>query len=185
LRDDILTALASREALKSHDYEERVAALRSQMDRIGTEKLLQQRDVRQKVSELLEKQDLLAQRQERFGPFSSRLMQTQITTRAVPLPTPRPAYRAEVRLREDTEPQTFRASAYASEGRLDVPWPLRTSQDDVFSGPRIEATDEADLHSFLPLEQSLEDVKQKQLEQVSALTAQAYLAADSIENVLE
>lgn len=182
LSDDILSALAARQAQGAHEYEDRMAALRSQLDRLGTDKLLQQRDVEQKVGELLEKQDLLAQRQERFNPLSSRLAPAASTNpsksqdKSVPIPTPRPDFRAtseEPNAAQEPEIQGF---AYAPEHKLNVPWPLRTGRTDI--KPAAAENTES-------IEHSLQNVEKNQLNQVETLTTQAYLAAETIQELLE
>ena len=182
LRDDILSALS---APRIYAYEDRVAALRSQVDRIGTESLLQQRDVRQKVGELLVKQDLLAQRQERLEPLMSRTATPPpaAVNKNLPIPTPRPAQRqAAIRTSDALATEAIGRAAYAPESKVEIPWPLRSSTPDMMQEiePNRISPDE---HSSL--EQSLLEVERKQLAQIETLTTQVYVTTEAIEEVLD
>jgi murein DD-endopeptidase MepM/ murein hydrolase activator NlpD len=179
LRDDILGALAARQR---YEYEDRVAALRSQVDRLGTENILQHRDVREKVGELLEKQYLIAQRQERLEPLLARHSGPPAVTNSLPLPTPRPDF-GQIVTSVPSEGVSG-PSAYAPEPRSDFQWPLREGQ------PVIKAREPDDSGPALPdkpatLGLSLEDMERIQLSQLETLTAGAYVTALTIEEALE
>lgn len=61
-RDDVLTGLIGRQASMQFAYEDRIAELRSQIDRITSRQLLDQEQFDQKVQALLRRQQLLEQR---------------------------------------------------------------------------------------------------------------------------
>ncbi|MCI5073920.1 M23 family metallopeptidase [Oricola sp.] len=69
LRDDILNAAIARQARMQHAYEDRIAALRSQVDRITSYRLLDQQLMETKVAELLDRQSMLADRSGRLAPL--------------------------------------------------------------------------------------------------------------------
>ncbi len=56
LRDDLIGATMARQARMQHEYEDRIAALRAQVDRITSRQLLDQQVVEDKVEKLLEQQ---------------------------------------------------------------------------------------------------------------------------------
>lgn len=189
LSNDIHSALSNQRALEVHEYEARLVSLRSQLDRLNTDKSLQQRDVEQKVGELLLKQELLTERQERLNPPSGRISRTESNRSApvvkqiqqlekLPIPTPRPDNHA-LNARMINVPE-IRGHAYASVQKLDVPWPLRTSRTDLAPAPTT-----APAVAALGLSDTLEQVEQNQLRQIETLTEQAYIAAETIQEVLE
>lgn len=69
LRDDVLNAAVARQARMQYAYEDRIAALRSQVDRITSYRLLDQQIMETKVAELLTRQSVLANRSGRLAPL--------------------------------------------------------------------------------------------------------------------
>ncbi len=61
-RDDVLTRLIGRQAQMQFAYEDRIAELRAQVDRITSRQLLDQEQFEQKLKELLQRQATLEQR---------------------------------------------------------------------------------------------------------------------------
>ncbi|MCC7348686.1 MAG: M23 family metallopeptidase [Variibacter sp.] len=61
-RDDLLTGLIARQADMQHVYEDRIAALRSQVDRLNSRQLLNQEQVEQRIEQLAQRQATLAAR---------------------------------------------------------------------------------------------------------------------------
>lgn len=182
LRDDITAAISARQR---YDHEDRVAALRSQVDRLGTENILHRREVHQKVGELLEKQDLIAQRQERLEPLLTRHSPPTTVTNSLPVPTPRPDFgRTVTSIR--TEDVSSR-SAYAPETRLKLQWPLRETQPAIRHNMDADNADRntAPVDESASLEQSLKDVERIQLSQLETLTAGVHITAQTIEEALE
>lgn len=163
LRDGLLSAVT---APRLYDYEERIASLRAQITEIGAETAMEQHGVYRRVAELLEKQELLAQRQDRLEPRLGRITRTDhpAVKSSPPLPTPRPE-RFDMRTTEATGPGTIGTAAYAPAGRLDIPWPVRTPSHD------IDAVDDREAPpADAPLEQSLVQVERRQLAQIETLT---------------
>ena len=67
LRDDLIGATTARQARMQQAYEDRISALRAQVDRITSRQLLDQQLMETKVSELLERQTQLSQRHGRLA----------------------------------------------------------------------------------------------------------------------
>jgi hypothetical protein len=72
LRDDLIGAATARQARMQQAYEDRISALRSQVDRITSRQLLDQQLMETKVSELLERQTQLSQRHGRLDSVIER-----------------------------------------------------------------------------------------------------------------
>ncbi len=62
LRDDLIGATMARQARMQYDYEDRIAALRAQVDRVTSRQLLDQQVVEQKVDKLMQQQMSLSSR---------------------------------------------------------------------------------------------------------------------------
>jgi murein DD-endopeptidase MepM/ murein hydrolase activator NlpD len=61
-RDDVLTRLIARQAEMQYGYEDRIAELRAQVDRISSRQLLDQEQYEQKLEQILRRQAVLEQR---------------------------------------------------------------------------------------------------------------------------
>src|SRR5205807_9616627 len=61
-RDDLLTRLISRQAQMQYAYEDRIAELRAQVDRLASRQLLDQEQYEQKLDGLVRRQSLLESR---------------------------------------------------------------------------------------------------------------------------
>ena len=93
LRDDIFNAAIARQARMQHAYEDRIASLRSQVDRITSYRLLDQQIMETKVTELLNRQSVLASRNGQLAPLLEKaelqgvgLSAGQLTEDDVPVP---------------------------------------------------------------------------------------------------
>src|SRR5204862_1950830 len=60
--DDVLTRLIARQAEQQFAYEDRIAELRAQVDRISSRQLLDQEQYEQKLDQVLRRQSALEQR---------------------------------------------------------------------------------------------------------------------------
>src|SRR4051794_3812738 len=61
-RDDVLTSLIARQAEMQFAYEDRIAELRAQVDRMSSRQLLDQEQVEHKLDQILRRQTTLEQR---------------------------------------------------------------------------------------------------------------------------
>ncbi len=61
-RDDVLTSLIARQAEMQFAYEDRIAELRAQVDRMSSRQLLDQEQVEHKIDQILRRQTTLEQR---------------------------------------------------------------------------------------------------------------------------
>lgn len=95
LRDDILNAAIARQARVQHAYEDRIAALRSQVDRITSYRLLDQQIMETKVAELLDRQSMLSSRSGQLAPLLEKAEDNGVKPSAdrlkeadIPVPVP-------------------------------------------------------------------------------------------------
>jgi murein DD-endopeptidase MepM/ murein hydrolase activator NlpD len=78
-RDDVLTRLIGRQAEMQFAYEDRIAELRAQVDRISSRQLLDQEQFEQKLDAMLRRQSTLEQRSSTLGGLPDHL-----TTGSIP-----------------------------------------------------------------------------------------------------
>ena len=72
LRDDLIGATMARQARMQYDYEDRIAALRAQVDRVTSRQLLDQQVVEEKVDKLIEQQQQLSSRNGKLSTLLER-----------------------------------------------------------------------------------------------------------------
>ena len=163
LRDDLIGASVARQARMQQAYEDRISALRAQVDRITSRQLLDQQLMETKVTELLARQSELAERQSKIAPIFG-------TSDKVPNPV-------ETALRTYLAPE--QASTIAS---LDITGSIRAgSSSDVKIGTDADHADRL----FVSINKSLNSIEQQQLTRLRSLTADAYVTADAIKDALK
>ncbi|MBB4007730.1 M23 family metallopeptidase [Allorhizobium taibaishanense] len=72
MRDNLIGASMARQAMLQHEYEDRISALRAQVDRVTSRQLLDQQVVEEKLQTLLEKQMALSARSGKLGTLLDR-----------------------------------------------------------------------------------------------------------------
>ncbi|MCO5147913.1 MAG: M23 family metallopeptidase [Aquamicrobium sp.] len=178
LRDDLISATVARQARMQQAYEDRISALRAQVDRITSRQLLDQQIVESKVTELLERQTQLTQRHGRIGPILERMGGAEAPALPAPtLPTsgtaPVPATKPELRAFFE---EPVRSAAGGSAGAAF--WPFRQT----VAGEET-AADRAD-RMFVAINQSLRTIENEQIEGIDSLAENAFETADTIAEAL-
>src|SRR5690606_18789410 len=174
LRDDLIGAGIARQARIQQAYEDRIAALRTQVDRITSRQLLDQQLMQTKVSELLLRQSQLTRRHGRLGPILERAENE--------LPANPPAKESEDQRAEagGVDASLRLAMAYAPAQTVDFSqWSTRNVSAGVVSD-----ADKADA-LFAAINKSLRAIESEQMDKVATLTADADRAADEIADALE
>jgi murein DD-endopeptidase MepM/ murein hydrolase activator NlpD len=180
LRDDLIGATTARQARMQQAYEDRISALRAQVDRITSRQLLDQQLMETKVSELIERQTQLSERHGRLGPMLERAENAVGASlpAAAPLPGSKPDNRAE--LTDSITTQGVRlASLDATGARPFSLWSTRSA-----NAPSETSADMAD-KLFVSINQSLRNIEAKQLTHITRLAENAYNEADAISDALE
>jgi murein DD-endopeptidase MepM/ murein hydrolase activator NlpD len=173
-RDDLIDATTARQARLQQAYEDRISALRAQVDRITSRQMLDQQLMETKVGELLERQSQLTQRHGRLGPILDRVEKVPAALpAAAPLPPDKPDVRAEL---GSTSQKLALAGAAATPFSF---WATRNS-----AAPGETSADRAD-KLFVAINQSLRTIESEQLSRINTLAEDAYQTADAISNVLE
>ncbi|MER9421046.1 peptidoglycan DD-metalloendopeptidase family protein [Mesorhizobium sp. M0317] len=178
LRDDLIGATTARQARMQQAYEDRISALRAQVDRITSRQLLDQKLMETKVSELIERQSQLSQRHGRLGSILERA-ENEVGTlpTADAAATTKPDEHAEL---TGGEPLAF---SVASLGSGDTrPFSLWSTRSDPL--PSETAADRAD-KLFVSIYDSLKAIESQQLTRIETLADNAYKNADAITQALE
>lgn len=168
LRDDLIGASLARQARMQQAYEDRISALRAQVDRITSRQLLDQQLMEEKVTELLKRQTQLSDRHGKLGSVLDRAAAELPAT--APAPVEKPDLRAEL--------NAFAPFETASTAAFSV-WSTRNEIREEAS-----PADHAD-KLFVTINQSLRSIEKEQLDRVTTLAANAYDTADQIAEALE
>lgn len=95
-------------------YEQRIAALRAQLDRITSRQILSQKVVETKVDALLDQQEQLSARYAKLQPLMERAEENGILGKAIPRPEPRPEGDSDTVDSIGGEPKTVHSEATGS-----------------------------------------------------------------------
>ena len=180
LRDDLIGATMARQARMQFEYEDRIAALRAQVDRVTSRQMLDQQVVEDKVEKLLEQQTALASRHGKMGSLLDRAEASGISTGEPPV----------------IESGNEQHAALGTGNGIDAIDALMGKQDSPASKPAAlgyqasendgheSAGDRAD-RLFSTMTLSLKTIEQDQLNKVESLTTGATDTADRIESIMQ
>lgn len=94
-RDDLISASFANQARIKHEYEDRIAALRTKLDRVTSRQLLDQQAIESRVHELMARQENIGKRSSRMTNLleqaKKRGLNAGKATNAIPVPTVNPA----------------------------------------------------------------------------------------------
>lgn len=176
LRDDLIGAAMARQARIQYDYEDRISALRAQLDRITSRQLLDQQVVEQKVEQLLEQQNALFSRHGKLGSLIQRAEQSGI---ALPEP-PASALQPEQKDKQSSLTGGLKAidSLLAQDGK-----PPSNAKAADRSSQAGSIADRAD-RVFSKVTLSLKNIEQEQLRRINGLANDAYRTADAMATIM-
>jgi murein DD-endopeptidase MepM/ murein hydrolase activator NlpD len=172
LRDDLIGATVARQARLQQAYEDRISALRAQVDRITSRQMLDQQLVESKVAELIDRQEELTARNGMILPLLEKAAGEDALPARGPLPLDKPDIRAGIGLESAFAPTTAASAAASALSGLAEARPAAETL-------RLSAADRADL-LFVEINRSLRDIETRQLEKVRAVKESAYKTADAI-----
>ena len=93
-RDDLISASFANQARIKHEYEDRIAALRTKLDRITSRQLLDQQAIESRVHELMARQENIGKRSSRMSKLmdkaKSKGLKASSISGAIPVPTVNP-----------------------------------------------------------------------------------------------
>lgn len=159
-RDDLIGASIARQARMQHSYEDRISALRSQVDRIISRQLLDQELMEQKVAKLMDRQNALFERNSKLGPLLDRADSANVDV-DTPVPTQRPDSTKSASMIDN-----FKTGSIA------------------VNGTGYKAADLAD-EAFMSINGSLKAIESKQINRLQSLIVEANDTGNKIVSTLE
>lgn len=172
LRDDLIGATMARQARMQHDYEDRISALRAQVDRVTSRQLLDQQVVEEKVAKLMQQQLALSERHGKLDALLNRA-DTGGVSGDMPVPDEKP-------LAEDRRADALGAinAIMGSTGGV-----RKTSASLAYAATDESVADRAD-RLFSRVTLSLKDLEHDQIGRIRSLTEGASETADAIQTIL-
>ncbi|MCT7375351.1 peptidoglycan DD-metalloendopeptidase family protein [Chelativorans salis] len=172
MRDDLIGSAMARQARLQQAYEDRISALRAQVDRVTSRQLLDQQLMQRKVGELIERQERLSERHGQLVPVLERTGGP--SGEEIPVPSPRPDIRADGDGFQLDEMVT--GTTYAAVTSSRMPWPIRgiSQETEVTKADR----------TFAAIDHSLRDIEAEQIERVETLAEEVYRTAETIADAL-
>ncbi len=186
LRDDLIGGTIARQARMQHEYEDRITALRAQVDRVTSRQLLDQQIVEEKVEKLLQQQLELSARSGRVGTLADGAEQSASSGEAAALPDAEPlAYGKRADAREGIKAieeimgiagENADAPAHASA--------LGYAPEVGSRRPRETVSDRTD-RIFSKVTLSLKGIERDQMARVRQLTSSAQVTSEAIRTIVE
>lgn len=181
LRDGLIGATMARQARMQHDYEDRISALRAQVDRVTSRQLLDQQIVEDKVEKLLQQQLALTERNGKLDTLLSRAGSAGVSDPSLEQPA------------AEAEPIAYgrRADAAPALKAIDKLLGRETAQAArtasvtplAYAAPGESVADRTD-RMFSSVTLSLKDAEREQMTRIRALTDGAAEMADAIQSIV-
>lgn len=185
LRDDLIGGTIARQARMQHEYEDRITALRAQVDRVTSRQLLDQQVVEEKVEKLLQQQSALWSRSDKLRTLAASAATSEgVVEDTSPVVDPLAFEKAAdgnggvdaieeiMGLNGNASPTPMRVGALAY-----APVPPQGSDRETLS-------DRAD-RIFSKVTLSLKDVERDQMARIEHLTSSANRASEAIRTIVE
>jgi murein DD-endopeptidase MepM/ murein hydrolase activator NlpD len=182
LRDDLIGGTIARQARMQHEYEDRITALRAQVDRVTSRQLLDQQVVEEKVEKLLRQQMALTSRNGKLGALVERAENSGLATGSDETPAVEPlAYgkRADASGGGVKAIERLMGLNSASVSGADATSALAYAAPNAAESP----SDRAD-RIFSKVTLSLKDVEREQLTRLKQLTEGASKTSDAIRSIV-
>lgn len=178
-RDDLLAASIARQARMQHAYEDRIASLRADIDRLTSRQLLNQQAFDDKLEKLLGRQAALDARQDIIAGLSQAARRAGLSrpTAPAPKPTPNPLEPSEIETGGPLVTGSIESLGAGRRAPLAIA-KLRPSRDVTapVSGPAVR---------IAGLEESLETLARQQVAYVDRIANRVGERAEKISAILE
>ena len=192
MRDDLIDTAHAEQARVTRRYEERIANLRAQVDRVKSQQLIDQQKIEDRISKLYQRQAILTLHHGQLEPLLDRARSAGLLARDVPVPAPRPAGDPglEVPALSAIEAVTGKQAAApdaAQSGLVNAFLPAEPRPAAVLQrGDPRRAGDPAEAGNVVrKVALSLRNIEADQAVKVETLTARAIKAASAIRSVLD
>ncbi|OAP42783.1 hypothetical protein AU381_15340 [Sinorhizobium glycinis] len=181
LRDDLIGGTIARQARMQHEYEDRITALRAQVDRVTSRQLLDQQIVEEKVDKLLQQQLELASRSGRLGTRAENAEPLATDGQAAALPNAEPlAYGKRAGAQDGIHAiEEIMGIAGGKAGASALGYAPQAQS----SGPAETVSDRTD-RIFSKVTLSLKGIERDQMAHIRQLTSNAQRTSEAIRTIV-
>lgn len=186
MRDDLIGSAHAAQARMTREYEERIASLRAQVDRVKSRQLVDQQNIEDSISRLYHRQMVLSLRHGELAPLVARARSAGLLSGDVPVPQARPAAGASPALSaiEAVTGTRTTGSIPARPSLASAFLPDDAGTPDA-AGSTENSGDPVKAKSIVrKISHSLSRIETDQANQVKSLTARALKTASTIRTVL-
>lgn len=186
LRDDLIGGTIARQARMQHEYEDRITALRAQVDRVTSRQLLDQQVVEEKVEKLLQQQQEISSRSGRLGALAGAAGSPQTAEEDSASSGMEPlAYEKHTEAQGGVKAiQGIMGIAQGGAGAADPPMALGYAPATAANGDGETVSDRAD-RIFSKVTLSLKGVEREQMAYIRQLTSGALKRSETIRTFVE
>lgn len=173
VRDDLIGTTIARQTRMQHDYEDRIAVLRAQLDRATSRQLMARQLVEDKMDQLLAQQDTLSLRHGKLGALLDRAGQSGLSI------IPEASSTGVIKTAGEDDGHRAIAAALGHAGDTNKPVaPL------AYAPLRQSVTERAE-RIFSTITQSLERIEQEQLATITDITQDADETTTAISDIIK
>jgi murein DD-endopeptidase MepM/ murein hydrolase activator NlpD len=174
VRDDLIGGAITRQIRLQHEYEDRIAALREQLDRVTSRQLMDQQLLEQKVQKLLQQQQALLSRHGKLGPLYDRAEESGLLPNSQTEPSPAEKQQAAAEGSGQAAINTLIGHTGRSDPAAGLAYvPLREGKREQADGLVSEVSS------------SLKNLERQQLEKMAGLTVNAAEKAQTIAQIMK
>lgn len=182
VRDDLIGSSMARQARLQHAYEDRIAQLRSELDRVTSRQLLNQQLVQDKLAELMQRQAVLSSRHGQLSPVLNRAGISDGLPTDVPVPITRSKDQASNEYNHNGNLETYK-SAFLGADIAD-----QNEAHSAFS-KLVTQSDNLSIHHadmlFGNIALSLENIEQEQINRIQRLALSTSRRTAEIREILQ
>ncbi len=181
LRDDLIGGTIARQARMQHEYEDRITALRAQVDRVTSRQLLDQQVVEEKVEKLLQQQQALSSRNGKLGALIERAENSGLST---DFTQPAPVEPLAYEKRADATGGVKAIEKLMGLSGAQSAAPARVASLAYARPVASESTSDRADRLFSKVTLSLKDVERDQMERLEQLTDGAAKTSEAIRKIV-
>lgn len=180
MRDDLIGASMARQARLQHSYEDRIATLRTELDRVTSRQLLNQQLVQDKVAELMQRQERLTSRHGQMSPILDRVGLSTTAPAVIPVPMPRPKDQANANIISKTARYQ---TAFVGGGLFETQAPRLDTAKSLADKDLLLMDDASRLFGNVAL--SLENIEEEQISRIQTLAQNTNRKTAEITKILK
>ncbi len=191
-RDDLIRSALTKQATMKHEYEDRIASLRSRLDKVTSMQLLDQQALEKQVQDILQRQNRLGRRDELMGRLLAKAQDRNLGTssRTGKVPVPQKSPNKQKPVRKNITTGSLNEPAKLDIALLGSAFSIRgTSQQLAETGNPTSSNATgmlaaADADPFADVASAIVKIEQNQIAEVTSLREQLIQQSEEVSKIL-